>query len=425
MNESNPVEYMNAPDRDQRSVRGWQSAVALPVILILLLAVLCLSFVWGFSQTISLPRNFSQAYRDPSGYWGDSQMGTDGCPDRIAAAGCLVAAFATVLDYYDVRLSIPAVSSSIGIARTGMDPGILNDWLRTHGGYGACSQDPYGNCCLEWTELPWQISLSFHENRSESGIDAVARQIIDDALRSGYPVVAGVHWGASCHGTTTRNEDCHWVVIIGKFGQSYEIIDPYNSDSSRQEGIRTTLSRGVFGSYIIDRYVVVAGSAPASRLAKVNLVSSFKPGGLLYPGETIQGLLKIEGTRSPLLLYARVTDPRGRVSYAYYGSPSSTILSYTQQKRSLYLEPRWFTAHEWEWTRAIVNDGQLGTWTWELWVEDVARPGLRLGYDISAYTVAEEGTEAFQPAISVLLAVGMTAMIITLIYVLGMAINNG
>jgi len=135
--------------------------------------------------------------------------------------------------------------------------------------------------------------------------------------------------------------------------------------------------------------------------------------------------VNIEGTRSPLLLYARVTDPRGRVSYAYYGSPSGTVLSYTQQKRSLYLEPRLFTAYEWEWTRAIVNDGQLGTWTWELWVEDVARPGLRLGYDISAYTVAEESTEAFQPAISVLLAVGITAMIITLIYALGMAINSG
>ena len=425
MNEFNPVQFMNTPNRDQRAVWGCRPAVTIPVILTFLLAVLCLSFVWGFSRPISLARNFNQAYKDLSGYWGGCEMGTDGCSDRIATAGCLVTAFATVLDYYNVRLSVPARSSWTGIARTGMDPGILNDWLRTHGGYGACSRDSPGNCCLEWTKLPREISLSFYENTSEFGIGVMARQTIDDALQAGYPVIAGVHWGVHCHGTTTRNEDCHWVVIVGKVNQSYEIIDPYNSDSSCQEGIRTTLSRGVFGSYIIDRFVVAAGSISPVRLVDVDLVSFFKPEGLFYPGETQKRLVKIEGARSPLLLYARVIDPQGRVSYAYYKSPSSNVLSYTQQKRSLYLEPRSFTAHEWEWARIIVNDGQLGTWTWELWVEDPVHPGLRLGYDISAYTVAKKSTEDFEPVIPALLAVGIAAMIVTLIYALSTAINKG
>jgi len=306
-----------------------------------------------------------------------------------------------------------------------MDPGILNDWLKIHSGYGPCSQDPSGNCCLEWTKLPSEISLSFYENASESGIDPIARQAIDDALQAGYPIIAGVHWGAYCHGTTTRNEDCHWVVIIGKANQSYEIIDPYNSEPACREGIRTTLSRGVFGSYIIDRFVVAAGSISTVRPAEVNLVSFFKPEGIFHPGETHRGFVSVEGARSPFLLYVRLIDPRGRVSYAYYGSPNSNVLSYTQQKRSLYSEARWFTTHEWEWVRATVNDGQLGTWTWELWVEDPAYPGLRLGYDISAYTVAKASTGAFEPVIPALLAVGIATMIVALVYALSTAANNG
>lgn len=206
---------------------------------------------------------FNQAYRDASGYWGNCRMGSNGCPDRIATAGCLVTVFAMVLDYYGVELSVPASSSCTGRARTGMGPGILNDWLRTHGGYGHCSEDPVGDCCLEWTNLPLGILLSFYENRSRSGIDSVSGRIIDQALDAGYPVVAGVHWTDHCHGNTGKTEDCHWIVITGKTGRTYTIVDPYNRDQESRAGVRTTLSQGVFGSYIVDRFVVVSGPLPA------------------------------------------------------------------------------------------------------------------------------------------------------------------
>jgi len=174
-------------------------------------------------------------------------MGTGGCPDLIAKTGCLITAFAMVLDYYGVELAIPAASSCTGKARVGMDPGILNDWLKIHGGYGSCGQDPVGNCCLEWTHLPPQISITTYSNPFSSGIDALSRQRIDQALLAGYPIICGVHWGSYCHGTTTQSEDCHWVVITGKSEGTYSIIDPYNQDSSDPRGIDTTLRHRLRG----------------------------------------------------------------------------------------------------------------------------------------------------------------------------------
>jgi hypothetical protein len=235
----------------------------------LLLGFLVASAVFVGAQThLSLPTplpSFNQAYRDASGIWGNCRMGTEGCTDRLEAAGCLIAAFAMILDYYQVEFFIPASSSCTGRARTGMDPGILNDWLRSHSGYGRCVQDPIGNCCLEWSRLPSQIALSFHENRSEVDLDVNARRTIDQALSAGYPIVAGVHWGAFCHGSVQKTEDCHWVVVTGKDGLTYEIVDPYNPLTSSREGIRTTLRRGSLGNYTIDRFVVVSGPVPSGK----------------------------------------------------------------------------------------------------------------------------------------------------------------
>jgi hypothetical protein len=101
------------------------------------------------------------------------------------------------------------------------------------------------------------VKLTFHVNRSNVGLNPVASVVIDHALRQGRPVIAGVHWGAFCHGNTDQTEDCHWVVLTGKAGESYSIVDPYNADSSSPYGIRTTLDAGVHGAYIIDRFVIV------------------------------------------------------------------------------------------------------------------------------------------------------------------------
>jgi len=210
------------------------------------------------AETITLPRSvpsFNQAYTDGPGAWGSWALGSDGCPDRLAETGCLVTAFACVLDYFDVHLAVSAAQSSTGRAQSGMDPGILNDWLRANDGYGQCSQDPAGSCCLVWERVP-EVDLAFHSNRSNTGLNAVSAVVIDHALRQGNPVIAGVHWTGSCNGSS-QAEDCHWVVITGKSGSRYTIIDPYNPDASSWVGVRTTLRGGSFGSYVIDRFVVV------------------------------------------------------------------------------------------------------------------------------------------------------------------------
>ncbi len=230
----------------------------------------------ALGRPIELPRtvpSYNQAYTDGPGAWGECRLGTGGCPDRVATTGCLTTAFASVLGYYGVELSVPASASCSGRARSGMDPGILNDWLRAHAGYGKCVQDPLGACCLAWGQLPGGVELSFHVNRSEVGLNPVASVIIDHALRQGHPVVAGVHWGPACRSGGTQTEDCHWVVLTGKDDDTYSILDPFNPDRSSRYGVRTTLDAGVHGAYIIDRFVIVertAGSAtPPTQISSV------------------------------------------------------------------------------------------------------------------------------------------------------------
>ncbi len=217
------------------------------------------------ARGIALPRSvpaFSQNYTYGADAWGKATLGSDGCPDRFRESGCLVTAFASVLAYYGIEVSVPADRSFTGRAEVGMDPGILNDWLRIHSGFGQCGGDPYGSCCLDWDRLPSGIELSFYTNRSEVGINPVAEVVIDHALREGHPVIAGVHWGASCNGRSGQREDCHWIVITGKAGDTYTILDPYNPDPTSPRGVRTTLDSGSRGSYIIDRFVVVSGEIP-------------------------------------------------------------------------------------------------------------------------------------------------------------------
>ena len=237
--------------------RRWASGAGLLVI------VLWLVGVATFAESIGLPRpvpSFNQAYTDGAGAWGRSTLGSGGCPDTIAESGCLLTAFASVLAYFDIGVEVSASASATGRSRTGMDPGILNDWLRAHDGYGRCSQDPVGACCLAWDRLPG-VDVTFHTNRSEVGVNPVSAVVIDHALRQGEPVIAGVHWGANCRSGSSQSEDCHWVVLTGKIGDRYTILDPYNPDPADSAAVRTTLDAGVKGSYVIDRFVVVTRSS--------------------------------------------------------------------------------------------------------------------------------------------------------------------
>ncbi len=409
--------------------------------------VLLLCFLFGVLSplaqgAIGLPvTSFNQAYRDASGYWGGCRLGSEGCPYTIGAVGCLITAFAMVLDFYGVELYVPREESCRGRAQKGMDPGILNDWLRMHGGYGRCQVNSVGKCCLKWTALPPQISLSSHENRSEPGIDAASRAIIDRALDSGRPVIAGVHfWGGSCRSSDRRREDCHWVVITGRLGNDYVIIDPYNRDHTNPEGTVTTLSRGVLGAYTIDRFVVVYGSVPAPAVRDLRLELSFLPEkDLLHPGDTQQRFIRLRGSDAGkdllLYIYVRLIDPQGAVYYAYYAMQDPQAgdrLSYSQERRSLYPEPRRFSTAAFMWNSTVLPAAEPGIWTWKVWVEDPAHPGRPLATDIAAYRIVagdrvaavtnQEPTPGIGSA-AIALAVGLALVTTALIYAFILALK--
>ncbi len=395
-----------------------RSNKGLAILLVVAALTLLLFLPVAAQGEISLPSgvpSFNQAYRGPGGYWGDCAMGTNGCPDDIATAGCLITAFSMVLGYYNVDLSIPRESSCTNTTRAGMDPGILNDWLKTHSGYGKCGSD-IGSCCLEWTHLPPQISVAQYVNRSEHGLDSTAERMIDQSLLQGYPVISGVHWGSHCHGSTAQTEDCHWVVITGKKGSTYTIIDPYNHDTADPAGVRTTLDQGTFGPYTIDRYVVVKGIVPSSRIGNLHLSLSFSPSGTAKLGAARVCSLTIVGAapNTRILLYVRVIGPHGKVSYAYHRSATDTNLYYTQEKHSLYPMPRAFSNGTLVLDRSTTSGQDAGRWTWEAWAEDPETPGRRYGYDIAAYTISSSGTQA-QTGIAVVLALAIS--IASLIYV--------
>jgi hypothetical protein len=378
---------------------------------ILVLLIVGLSTAWAtgtVAQTIDLPHSvpaFNQAYTDGPDAWGNCILGTAGCPDEICTTGCLVTAFSSVLGYYGISLTVPAESSCTGEERTGMDPGIFNDWLRAQGGYGQCSQDPVGNCCLIWEALPPGVEITTHVNRSETDVSPVSSVVIDHALREGYPVIAGVHWSAYCGGSSGQSEDCHWVVITGERDGVYTIMDPYNPDSTSPYGIRTTLDKGVHGSYIVDRFVVVAQSTDQD----VDVQVAASPSSSVYHvGERMRLSLRTAGTTMPVLAFARVTTPAGDVVYAVIDRTVPSGIRYSTSRASLIPNPR-SLGSDWTWYDNTFHESDIGEWSWEIWVESPDDPGIRLDRQHVSYEVAPERGSLGAAVLGILLVVGIAA----------------
>jgi len=357
------------------------------------------------SQTLAIP-GFNQAYRGPHGYWGACRMGTAGCPDRIETAGCLITSLAAVLDYYGITLTIPAAESCTGKTRTGMDPGILNDWLKTHGGYGHCATDHTGNCCLEWTAVPSAVTLSTHENRATPGLDETSRALIDQALARGYPVIAGVHWGAHCHGTTEKSENCHWVVITGKSGLTYTITDPYNRDKSNPHGVRTTLAHGVFGPYTIDRFVVVKGPVPTPKTEAIHLALARTS----VPGKIAVILSATTGGK--YLVFVQVVGPEGTVYYERRPNPASLNMQPSSRKASLIPGAMELVSGKNVIGWLDIQQRPPGRYTLLVRLEDPRHPGKAVATAIGAVSASSEAATA-NPAIGVeiVIAVGLAALV--------------
>ena len=381
-------------------------------IALVLTVVLLVFGVSVAAETITLPHElpaYNQAYSNGRGAWGDCLLGTGGCPDTVFESGCLVTAFASVLAYYEISVDVPASASWTGMARRGMDPGLLNDWLKLRGAFGKCPEDPLGSCCLDWSRLPSAVSLTSHVNRSEIGVNSVSAVVIDHALRQGTPVIAGIHYGASCNGSATQSENCHWVVLTGKIGDIYTIMDPYNPDASDPHGVRTTLDKGSKGAYVIDRFVVVEGpTAPSAAL-----VASF--GAANAPGFVQERSLQLFGWSDPVLVYARVVTPDGQARFAHYDTNTPSLGDdplWSANPTTLVPSPRDLSL-PWVWNRTTLEEQDIGAWAWSLWVEDPAQPGVRIAETSIRYEVREPSTgEGTTSLLALLLVVAIITGII-------------
>ncbi len=204
--------------------------------------------------------------------WSDEQLGS--CIGlTIGRQGCAVTSKAMIAAFFAITVTIPVAQSSMGQTRQGMNPGILNDWYRWKGGF---ARDPVnGGYCLIWAgdrgEVPHLHLVSRLYNENANGyLDADKIKLVDDALRSGQPVMAAIH-------TTAVPQ--HFVVITGRHGNDYEVNDPWN-------GMHTTLQRGnpqLGGTaYVVDYLWFFQGqsyqrcAAPAALFpAPLTLVSQF------------------------------------------------------------------------------------------------------------------------------------------------------
>jgi hypothetical protein len=138
---------------------------------------------------------FSQ--RDPR--WATRRLGS--CSRAtIRSAGCALTSEAMVFKYYGVR-----VSTRVG---TGMNPRILNAWLKKHAGYA-------GGCMMRWGKEPGGVRYT--------GADTSLRHV-NKELAAGRPVIADVT------GPTVASH--HFVVIIGRAGKTYVINDPWSRTAS-------------------------------------------------------------------------------------------------------------------------------------------------------------------------------------------------
>ena len=138
---------------------------------------------------------FSQL--DPQ--WKDDLMGSSG--QTIGQIGCAMTCTAMLLKYYGVNT----------------DPGVLNAWLSTHGGYTSSG-------ALYWAK-PAEYSNGKMQFVSMGGsiTDNDNWGVLNDELSKGYPVIVEVDAYPS-----TPSLDSHWVLVTGREGNQYYINDPWD-----------------------------------------------------------------------------------------------------------------------------------------------------------------------------------------------------
>ncbi|MEE8593461.1 MAG: hypothetical protein V3T03_04980, partial [Candidatus Bipolaricaulota bacterium] len=182
--------------------------------------------------------------------------------------------------------------------------------------------------------------------------------------------------------------------------------DPFNPDPTSPYGIRTTLDAGVRGSYIIDRFVVVAGPSPGD----VKLEIKASPQRTTYHvGDRIRLRLSTPGSSAASLPFARVTMPSGLVGYAVLDETASESLRYSATRESLVPDRRLLSS-DWAWYDRTLSESDIGRWTWEIWVERADEPGTKLGRQTIAYEVQPATASIGAAILGILLVVAIATI---------------
>jgi len=173
--------------------RWWIMAMALGLGLIV-----CAGLAWGltarrviassggiyFVRSVALP---VPAFRQGDPRWDDEPLGNTA--DSLGATGCAVTSAAMVLKWYGVDT----------------DPQRLNAYLTESGGYE-------GN-----GYIIWEKAAKLGEDLKKAYEDMPSYWRIDHQLMKGNPVIVRIHLAGG---------EMHFVVIAGKRGFDYLILDP-------------------------------------------------------------------------------------------------------------------------------------------------------------------------------------------------------
>lgn len=183
--------------------------------------------------------------------WGD-QLGT--CPGlTIHNSGCTITCLSMLHAYLGLKRTVDSGD--------GNDPVTENKWRTQYGGYAATSYEMGGKkvggkCLVIWGSAPGGLVPAHGKNESTTCISPKAASFILNALKSGMPVVAGVHWPGGNSAFYGSSEDWHWVLIVGVDEGGPLINDPWGGKAS------VHLNQGGLGSYVIDDMYVFWQAGP-------------------------------------------------------------------------------------------------------------------------------------------------------------------
>lgn len=172
-----------------------KKGISIVMTFVLLLLIFSPSINVKAEQDMRLDIPFYRQIWEP---WGKQYTGFSN--DQIEMTGCALTSFAMLLKYYGVDT----------------DPGRLNDWLKTNGGY-------QGSSSIIWSKVSeltdWKVNYGGIINY-DNGANL---DYINSLLDSGFPIMARVNY----LGTN------HYILISGRSGDKYYINDPWYENPAR------------------------------------------------------------------------------------------------------------------------------------------------------------------------------------------------